>query len=193
MSRSGSPAYDVDGAVIFDAKEEGERATWRSLIRRGQPISFCRFHLLLLFCFTFISSFCYFFSSFCCFAFVVLPIPFCRFVESNLILNYILFHHYGIRCFVVSCRDFVVLYYRFLFLRSASFFCRFVYLHFVVFSLSLIRERRDALLLALNEESAAKVIAADSSRRIVLPIKIVFNFYLPVQVRALSSLTTKRE
>ena len=130
--------------------------------------------------FTFVSSFFYFVSSFCCFAFVVLPILFCRFVESNLILNYILFHRYGIRCFDVSCRDFVVLYYRFLFHRLASFFCHFVYLHFVVFSLSLIRERRGALLLALNEESAAKVIAADSSRQIVLPIKIVFNFYLPV-------------
>ena len=81
----------------------------------------------------------------------------------------------------------------FLFHRLASFSCRFAYLHFVVFSLSLIRERRGALLLALNEESAAKVIAADSSRRIVFPIKIVFNLYLPVQVRAPSCLAMKRE
>ena len=134
------------------------------------------------------------------FCFVVLLLRFCRFADSVLsfcrIEPYIkLYFISSLRnsCFVVSCRDFIVLYYCFLFRRLASFFCRFVYLHFVVFSLSLIRERRGALLLALNEESAAKVIAADSSRRIVFPIKIVFNFYLPVQVRALSSLTTKRE
>ena len=63
-----------------------------------------------------------------------------------------------------------------LFHRLAPFTCRFVYFRFVVSSLSLIRERRGALLLALNEESAAKVIATDSSRQNVFPIKIVFNF-----------------
>ena len=51
-------------------------------------------------------------------------------------------------------RRFVVLFY--------SSFCHFVYLHFVIFSLSLIRERRGALLLALDEESAVKVITVDS-------------------------------
>ena len=42
-------------------------------------------------------------------------------------------------------------------------FCHFFFF-FVVLPLSLIRERRGALLFALNEESAAKVITADSSR-----------------------------
>ena len=83
----------MGGAVIFDVKEEGERATWRSLIHCKHP-----FHRLAL-------IFCRF------------PLAFCHF---------------------------------------------FIYL-FVVFLLSLIRERRGALLFALNEESAAKVIAADSS------------------------------
>ena len=47
--------------------------------------------------------------------------------------------------------------------------------------------------MALNEEFAAKVIAADSSRRTVFLIKIVFNFYLPAQARAPSFFRTKRE
>ena len=40
-------ADDVDGTVIFDVKEEGERATWRSLISRRHA-SFCRLRPLLL-------------------------------------------------------------------------------------------------------------------------------------------------
>ena len=64
-------------------------------------------------------------------------LSFCR-IEVYIILYFILFHRYGILCFVVSSLD------------------------FVVFLLSLIRERRGALLFALNEESAAKVIATDS-------------------------------
>ena len=52
---------------------------------------------------------------------------------------------------------------------------------FVIFLLSLIRERRGALLFALNEESAAKVIAADSSRLTVSDIKIILIFHLPAQ------------
>ena len=52
-------ADDVDVTVIFDIKEEGERATWRSLIRRRQPFSFCRLLPILSFSFTvnIISSF----------------------------------------------------------------------------------------------------------------------------------------
>ena len=42
---------------------------------------------------------------------------------------------------------------------------------FVVFHLSLIRERRGALLFALNEESVVKVIAANSSRLTVFRLK----------------------
>ena len=60
---------------------------------------------------------------------------------------------------------FVVLY------RILSFFllfCHFLISHFVIFLLSLIRERRGALLFDLNEECAAKVIAADSSHLTVL-------------------------
>ena len=85
--------------------------------------------------------------------FVVLSFSFpsCRlaqfllfFVLSNRSLYFILFHRSGIFCFVIS-----------------SF-------AFVVFLLSLIREQRGALLFALNEESAAKVIAADSSQLTVL-------------------------
>ena len=72
------------------------------------------------------------------FRLVVLPFLICHFVESKFILYYNLFHRYSILCFVVSSLD------------------------FVVFLLSLIRERRGAHLFALNEESAAKVIAADS-------------------------------
>ena len=92
----------MDGAVIVDAKEEGERGA-------------C-------------------------------------FVALALLRRFVLF----------LFRRFVVLFLRFVVLFYSSFF-RFVYLHFVVFSLSLIRERRGALLLALDEESTAKVIAADSS------------------------------
>ena len=109
----------MEGAVIFDVKEEGERerATWRSLIRRRQPFSFCRFPPFLLFC---------------CLRFVILV--------SVLSFS-------SVSLFVVS------------------------YFSFVVFLLSLIRERRGALLFALNVESAAKVIAADSSHLIVLGLK----------------------
>ena len=64
-------------------------------------------------------------------------------VLLNRSLYFILFHHSGILCFVVS--------------SFAS----------VVFLLSLIRERRGTLLFAPNEESAAKVIAADSSQLMV--------------------------
>ena len=55
----------MDGTVIFDVKEEGERerTTWRSLIRRRQPFSFCRFRPIL---------------SFCCLCFVVLLFLSCR-------------------------------------------------------------------------------------------------------------------
>ena len=63
--------------------------------------------------------------------------PFCHFLNRS--LYFILFHRSGILFFVVS-----------------SF-------AFVVFLLNLIRERRGALIFALNEESATKVIAADSS------------------------------
>ena len=151
----------MDGAVIVDAKEEGERERHGTLsFVAGNPscfvifILFCRLVLLRRFVFFLFCSFR---------RFVTFVLSFC------LILV------------------FVVLYYHFLFRRLASFSCRFVCLHFVVFSLSLIRERRGALLLALNEESAAEVIAADSSRRIVFPIKIVFNFYLPMQVDNMQS------
>ena len=53
MSRSGSPAYDVDGAVSVDAKEEGERERRGALsFVAGNPSRlvvftfFCRFVLL---------------------------------------------------------------------------------------------------------------------------------------------------
>ena len=108
-------------------------------------------------------------------------------------LKFVVFHRFVLFLF---CRFilsfFISLFSAFLLSFCLPTFCRF-FLFFVVFSLRLIRERRGALLLALNEESAAKVIAANSSRRIVLLIKILFNFYLPAQARAPSFLTTKRE
>ena len=58
---------------------------------------------------------------------------------------------------------------------------------FVVFALSQIRERRGALLFALNEESMAKVIAANSSDG---SIKILLNS-LTYAGGAPSFLTTK--
>ena len=54
------------------------------------------------------------------------------------------------------------------FCRFVLLFCRLLISHFIVFLLSLIRERRGTLLFALNEESAVKVIAADSSHLTVL-------------------------
>ena len=70
--------------------------------------------------------------------------------ESDVALS-----HSPFFCFVLS----------FLFLFCCFHFCFviFVFLFFVVFPLIQIRERRGALLFALNEESAAKVIAANSS------------------------------
>ena len=95
--------------------------------------------------------------------------------------------------FVVFCRFILPFFISSFSTFLLSFFLPTFYRFFLIFSLSLIRERCGALLLVLNEESAAKVIAADSSRRIVLLIKILFNFYLPMQARARSFLTTKRE
>ena len=135
----------MDGVVIFDSRQN-KRATWCSLIRAKKGdmrrthspqivrefLFFCRFVVRVL-SFSFPS---------CRFAVCILSFsfPFCHFVKSKLILYYILFHHSGILCFVVS---------------SFNFF---------VFLLSLIKERRGALLFALNEESTTKVIAVDSSQ-----------------------------
>ena len=59
----------------------------------------------------------------------------------------------------------------FLLCHSFLLFCHFLFLFLVVFLLSLIREQRGAVLFALNEESAAKVIGVDSSHLTVFALK----------------------
>ena len=142
----------MDGAVIFYSRQN-KRATWRSLIRAKKG-DLRRTHSpqivreFLFFCCFVVCVLSFSFPS-CHFAVCILSFSFlfCRFVESKLILYYILFHRSGILCFVVSSFD------------------------FVVFLLSLIRERRGALLITLNEESRAKVIAADFSQLTVFELK----------------------
>ena len=149
---------------------------WRSLIRRGQTILFCRFtffcRFVLLSFRRFVISFrryVYFIPSFCRFVesrlrlnsilfhLAVLSfcqIPFCRFVESRLRLNSILFHRY-VACILsfYLCYCFVV------FLLTIKILVNFTYLRraVIVDREARIRERRGALLFALKEESATKV------------------------------------
>ena len=128
----------MEGAVIFDVKEEGERERER----RG-ALSFDAHNPSL---------------------FVVFD-PFCRFAVCVLSFSF------------PSCR--LALFLLFVVFSNWSFFYSIVllfffvvsYFSFVVFLLSLIRERHGALLFALNEESAAKVTAAYSSHLTVFVLK----------------------
>ena len=89
--------------------------------------------------------------SFCCLRFVVLLFPSCHLA---LFLLFVVLSNRSFFYSVILLFSFVVSYFS-----------------FVVFLLSLIRERRGALLFALNEESATKVIAADSSHLTIFGLK----------------------
>ena len=118
---------------------------------------------ILSFCLSFLLSFCQLrfvvFSRFRRFVisfrrFVYFIPPFCRFVESRVRLNSILFHRYefAVLSFCL-CYSFVV------FVLTIKILVNFTYLRraVIVDREARIRERRGALLFALKEESAAKV------------------------------------
>ena len=103
------------GALSFAAKENLRRVIRRKFSSSSSfLLSFCPSSLLLL----------------------------CRFLESKPILNYILFHRYESRYFVVL---------------SSSGFCRFVAFDLVVLYLKQIREPRGALLFAPKEETCGEI------------------------------------
>ena len=123
-------AFRLHRASSILTGKRNERATWRSLIHRERESAASYSPQVLLFFF---------------FSFVVLSIfafSALSFSRIETILNYILFHRYESRSFVVL---------------SSSSFCRFVAFDLVVLYLKQIREPHGALLFAPKEETCGEI------------------------------------